>query len=347
MTNPTELIRQLIQLPGPPGQENAVRNWLAERLRALDFRPTTDPKGNLFVQLAGTGASHPPILVTAHLDEIALMITKIEDDGKVRVEAVGGAYPWKWGEGPVEILARSGPVPGILSFGCIHTNSDASVVEHARHHPLKWERAYVFTGKSGEELAAAGVRPGLRVVLSSSRRVVTEIGPYLGSYFLDDRADLAVWLMALEALRQEGGRLPGKVTFAATASEEVGADGAQYLLRTQPADICVALEIGPKTPEADFPIDSQPTIWVRDGYAAMEALDGDILTDCCAELGLTPHWQYLSRGGSDASCAASKGLTARPVTLGLPVENSHGYEIMHREAPAELVRLLLAYLRRA
>ncbi len=64
-------------------------------------------------------------------------------------------------------------------------------------------------------------------------------------------------------------------------------------------------------------------------------------------MGLTPHWQYLSRGGSDASCAASKGLTARPVTLGLPVENSHGYEIMHREAPAELVRLLLAYLRRA
>ena len=56
------------------------------------------------------------------------------------------------------------------------------------------------------------------------------------------------------------------------------------------------------------------------------------------------HQQYLSRGGSDASCAASKGLTARPVTLGLPVENSHGYEIMHRDAPGEMLRLLLAYL---
>jgi putative aminopeptidase FrvX len=119
-----------------------------------------------------------------------------------------------------------------------------------------------------------------------------------------------------------------------------------FLMHRQPFDICVALEIGPKTPEADFPIDAQPTIWVRDGYAAMEARDGDLLTDCCAELGQSPHWQYLSRGGSDASCGASKGLTARPVTLALPVENSHGYEIMHRAAPDALLRLLLAYLRR-
>ena len=91
---------------------------------------------------------------------------------------------------------------------------------------------------------------------------------------------------------------------------------------------------------------AEPTLWVRDGYAAMEAQDGDLLQECCEALGQTPHWQYLSRGGSDASCAAAKGLTARPVTLGLPCENSHGYEIIHQDAPAELLRLLLAYLRR-
>ncbi len=203
MTDSIELIRALIALPGPPGEENAVRDWLAERLRALDYTATTDPKGNLLVRVSG-GASGPPILVTAHLDEIALMITRIESDGRVRVEAVGGAYTWKWGEGPVEILTRNGPVTGILSFGGIHTNSEGSVVEYARHNPLKWDRAYIFTGQTADELQAAGVRPGLRVVLARSRRIVTEFGPFVASYFLDDRADLAVWLMALEALRQEG-----------------------------------------------------------------------------------------------------------------------------------------------
>ncbi|HLV81315.1 MAG TPA: hypothetical protein VKT32_13600 [Chthonomonadaceae bacterium] len=347
MLDSTELIRQLVALPGPPGEENAVREGLAERLRALDYAPAIDSKGNLCVRLGGAaGPGRPSVLVTAHLDEIALMITRIEEDGKIRVAPLGGAYTWKWGEGPVSILARLGPLPGILSYGSIHTNAEESVVEKARHQPLKWEQTYVFTGLDAPALAAAGARPGLRVVLAPSRRLVTEFGPFVASYFLDDRADLAVWLMALEILRQEDTGGWGPVTFAATASEEVGGDGAQYLLHAQPANICVALEIGPRTPEADFPIDSQPTLWVRDGYAAMEAVDGEVLADCCAELGQRPHWQFLSRGGSDASCAASKGLTARPVTLGLPVENSHGYEIMHRDAPAELLRLLLAYLRR-
>jgi putative aminopeptidase FrvX len=343
MTDSTDLIRWLVALIGPSGEERAIRDALAERVRDLGFQPETDPKGNLLVSLPGDPGL-PHIVVTAHLDEIALLVTGIDADGKVRIAAVGGTYTWKWGEGPVEILTRNGSLTAILSYGGIHTNHEKSVVEQARHSPLTWNNAYLFTGMDSDQLKKAGVRAGLRVVLAPNRRQVTEFGDFIASYFLDDRADLAVWLMALEALHGTRAANRPSLTFAATTSEEVGAEGALYLLRTRPADICVALEIGPKTPEADFPIDANPTIWVRDGYAAMEAIDGEILTDCCAEIGLEPHWQYLSRGGSDASCASSKGLTARPVTLGLPVENSHGFEIMHRNAPGEMLRLLLAYL---
>ncbi|HLJ54058.1 MAG TPA: M20/M25/M40 family metallo-hydrolase [Chthonomonadaceae bacterium] len=345
METSTNLVRWLIGLAGPSGEERAVTSALRERIAALGLEPETDPKGNLLLTLPGD-PKLPHVVVTAHLDEIALIITGIDDDGKIRVQPIGGTYTWKWGEGPVEILTRGGPLIAVLSYGGIHTNHEKSVVEQARHNPLPWTAAYLFTGMSAAQLKLAGVRTGLRVVMARSRRALLEFGEFVAGYFLDDRADLAAWLLAIQALH--GGlpeRLP-TVTFAATTSEEVGAEGALYLLRTRPADICVALEIGPKTPDADFPIDASPTIWVRDGYAAMEAIDGELLADCCEELAIEPHWQYLSRGGSDASCAASKGITARAVTLGLPVENSHGYEIMHRDAPGEMVRLLLAYLRR-
>jgi putative aminopeptidase FrvX len=343
MTDSTELIRWLVTLVGPSGEERAIRDALTSRVVELGYAPETDAKGNLLVTLAGNPGL-PHVVVTAHLDEIALLITGIDDDGKLRVAPVGGAYTWKWGEGPLEILTRGAVLPAILSFGSIHTNHEKSVAEQARHSPLPWQNAYLFTGMKAEQLKSAGVRPGLRVVLARARRQVTEFGDFIASYFLDDRADVAVWLMALEALKETPADHRPKITFAATVSEEVGGEGALYLLRTRPADICVALEIGPKTPDADFDIDAGTTLWVRDGYAAMEAIDGEILADCCAELGFEPHWQYMSRGGSDASCAASKGLTARPVTLGLPVENSHGYEIMHRDAPGQMLRLLLAYL---
>ena len=347
MTDSTELIRELIALVGPPGEEKAVAAWVRQRLIALGYTPIMDPKGNVLVKLEGRPGGGPNVLVTAHMDEIATMITHIEEDGKIRIAAYGGSYPWKWGEGAMDILTRDGTVTGILSFGGIHTNNEKSVAEYARHNPLTWDRAYVFTGMNRAELEAKGVRVGLRVVLSPSRRGLTEFGAFIAGYFLDDRADIAVMLLALEMLKSqpEGEARYGQITFAATASEEVGGEGALWIMNQNPPDICIALEIGPKTVDADFPIDAQPTLWVRDAYAAMDAYDGDLLTDCCEDLGQTPHWQYLSRGGSDASCAAAKGLCARPVTLGLPVENSHGYEIMRRAAPNELARLLLQYLK--
>ncbi len=345
MLDSTELVKQLIAIPGPPGQENAVRDAAAEIARSIGYTPTTDAKGNLLIQ-TGTPDGRPAVVVTAHLDEIGLMTTKIEADGAIRVAELGGVYAWKWGEGPVEIMTADGLITGVLSYGAIHTNAPESVAEFARHNPLTFKQAKIFTGLSLTELTRLGVRPGLRVALARSRRVVTEFGPYLASYFLDDRADLAAWLLALETIHTEKIALPVSVLFAATVSEEVGGEGVRYLLNRNPAEICVALEIGPKTPDADLPIGANPTIWVRDGYAAMAPEDAEILTACCAELNLTPHWQYLSRGGSDASCAASLGLTARPVTLAFAAENSHGYEIMQRDAPTELARLLLAYLQK-
>src|SRR5436190_17488212 len=114
MTDSTELIRDLIALRGPSGEERAVTEWLAQRLRGLGYIPEIDPKGNVIVSLRGA-PNKPHVLVTAHLDEIALMITKIENDGKIRVANIGGTYTWKWGEGPVEILTQNGPLTAILS----------------------------------------------------------------------------------------------------------------------------------------------------------------------------------------------------------------------------------------
>lgn len=348
MLDGVELVKKLIAIPGPPGQEGAVREAIAEIVREIGYDATTDAKGNLLVSIGNSGEADgkTTVVVTAHLDEIGLMITKIEPDGSIRVAELGGVYAWKWGEGPVEILAGDEILVGILSYGGIHTNAPDSVAEFARNNPLTFKQAKIFTGLSAAQLERRGIRPGLRVALARSRRVVTEFGDYIASYFLDDRADLAAWLLALEALKTGKISLPVSVLFAATVSEEVGGEGVRYLLNRHPADICVALEIGPKTPDADFPIDANPTLWARDGYAAMEPVDADILVTCCAELNLIPHWQYLSRGGSDASCAANIGLVARPVTLAFPAENSHGYEIMHQNAPTELARLLVAYLQK-
>ncbi len=343
MTNALELVRELTALPGPPGQEKLVRDAVITHAERLNCVYETDARGNLLISAPGAESlpERPEIVVMAHLDEIALMVVRVENDGRLVITNLGGVFPWKWGEGPVQILASSGPLDGVLSLGSIHTNDMSSPAASARERALTWADMRVFTGLKAEELAQRGVRAGTRVVLHPARRTWTELGNYVASPFLDDRADLAAMLLSLEDLPAID---PRRVIFAATAAEEVGGHGALWLLRERPAAVGIALEIGPRVPESPFMLDDQPAVWVSDSYSAMQAADIDLVAQAAERIGLAPHFQALSRGGSDASCAASYGLVARPITLAFAAENSHGYEIMHRDAVPNLSLLLSAVL---
>ncbi|BDI31690.1 peptidase M42 [Capsulimonas corticalis] len=347
LPNTLDLIRELIAIPGPPGQESAVATAVAAHAESLGCAHATDARGNLIIAAPGAGAvpEKARVVVMAHLDEIALMVERIEPDGLLRVVSLGGLLPWKLGEGPVEILASSGEITGVLGFGSIHTNSPESPTVKARDSALTWDAARVFTGLSVTELKARGVRPGTRVVLGRARRTVTEMGDFIAAPFLDDRADVAALLLALEIVKSEGLNLPG-VVFAATSAEEVGGHGALYMLRNLQPEVGIALEIGPRVPESRFTLDDQPTVWVHDGYCDTLASDLDLIAGAAEAAKLTPHWQALSRGGSDASCAGSHGLVARPITLAFAAENSHGYEITHKDSVTNLARLLVEVLRR-
>jgi len=336
--DPLALLQQFVTAYGPPGQEDEVRAAVAEHVERLGLTHDTDAKGNLLVRL---GVGDPDVVVTAHLDEIAMLVRGIEPDGRLKVGPLGGLHPWKLGEGPVDLLTPDGPLPGVLGFGGIHTEDPAAASVQARDKAIKWDLARVFTGMSANELRDRGVRPGTRVVVAKSRRNLTNLGAHVAGHFLDDRADLVAWILVLAQLRESG----VNAVFAATAAEEVGGEGALFLLHSIRPSVCVALELGANVPDAPVEITAAPTVWTNDGYAATAARDLDLLARLGEELGQDLQFQAFSRGGSDASCAASHGLCARPITLGLPMENSHGYEVMHRNAMDELARLTVALLR--
>lgn len=334
-----QLLQELVSIPGPPGKEDAVREALVRHLTKLGIVSTTDPKGNLIVRLGKAGRSK--VVVTAHMDEIGLFVRQINADGSLKVAPLGGIFPWKLGEGPVSILASSGQIEGVLGVGSIHTESNFSHAKRAKSDVLTWEMMSVTTGLSVETLRQKGVRPGTRVAVSPTRRTLTKMGDLVAGYFLDDRADLVSWLLALERLKD----IPVDVAFVATTSEEVGGEGAQYFLTKEQPDVCIALELGPNVPDAPVAIDARPTVWVQDGYSSMPPFLGDLMDRISQETGIGLQYQALSRGGSDASCSASKGLCAHPLTLGLAMENSHGYEIMHSKAMDALAELTVAVIK--
>lgn len=331
--DPFALTSKLTAAYGPAGQEDEIREVVQSECHRLGYKGKVDGKGN-FVIPSGSKSS---VLVTAHLDEIALIVTAVLD-GELAVTSLGGIHPWKLGEGPVAILGEKGPIDGVLGFGSIHSDAPNSICPVVEQSGLAWSNACVFTGLTDSELAERGVGVGSRVVVHKSRRALQPVGEFISGYFLDDRADLASWLLALAELKDS----PLPATFAATAAEEVGGEGAQYLMHALHPEVCIALELGPVVPDSTAKLNPNPTLWVKDGYSTMASADIHLVQSVAKSTGVEIQLQALSRGGSDATCAASRGLCARPITLGLPMENSHGFEIIHRDAVENLAKLTVA-----
>lgn len=341
--DPLATLQELVSLPGPPGQEFAVADYLRTKVAGLGLTSTTDPKGNLIVCLGDPDRA--TTAVTAHMDEIALLVREVRSDGQLVVGPMGGIHPWKLGEGPVLVLPYPGsvdPIPGVLSFGSIHTESPDSPTTAARREAFPWPKARVFTGLSPEESKAAGIRPGTRVVVHPDRRALLPFGPFVGGYFLDDRADLVAWLWALRMLAEADVH----AWFVATTSEEVGGEGARYFAQRTQLESMIALELGADVPDAPIEINDQPTVWVQDGFAAAQPSDLALLATLGEELGMRLQWQALSRGGSDATISGNRGLVARHFTLGLPMKNTHGFEVIHQESMVQLARLTKALVLR-
>ena len=81
------LLKELLEIPGPSGQEEAVRVWLRERWRGRMAEWHEDPVGNIVCRVGGSG---PKLLVQAHMDEIGFVVRYITDKGFLMLDTAQG-----------------------------------------------------------------------------------------------------------------------------------------------------------------------------------------------------------------------------------------------------------------
>jgi putative aminopeptidase FrvX len=101
------LLTQLLLARGPGGQEDEVRAICLEQLRPLCDETWVDPAGNVVGLIKGQQGDADlgcAVKVMAHMDEIAMVVKRVETDGTLRVMALGGANPINFGVCPVDIL---------------------------------------------------------------------------------------------------------------------------------------------------------------------------------------------------------------------------------------------------
>lgn len=359
-----ELLQELLWAYGPCGQEDAVRAVIARELQPVVDDMWTDDSGNLIGYIAAdpsTGDAGAPdhrhrteaipgtaTRVMAHMDELSMIVKRVESDGTLHLTQLGTMYPGNFGLGPVAVLGDNETLTAVLTLGSEHTTQESSRIWETKpdqgDRSLDWHHVYVFTGRSTDELSAAGVHAGTRVCMDRSKRSMVEIGGYVGAYFLDDRAAITALLNAARMLGGRQQRPADDVYFVFTTNEEIGGVGGAYASATLPGDLTLALEVGPTEREYNTSVTGGPIIGYSDALCVYDKSVADRLMKIATDRKLSPQSAALGAFESDASHAKANGLTARAGLLCLPTLSTHGYEVIARSAIDDMAAIVVDFV---
>ncbi|MBF2048847.1 MAG: M42 family peptidase [Elainella sp. C42_A2020_010] len=330
-------ITELVLCHSPSGAETEIDQWLLQKFQQLAVSAWLDEAGNVIAKIPGQ--SQRAVAITAHKDEIGAIVKRVGAAGRVEVRRLGGAYPWVYGEGVVDLLGDQQTVSGILSFGSRHVSHESPQKAQQEDQAVKWETAWVETKSTQAELDAAGVRPGTRMVVGKHRKQPFRLKDYIASYTLDNKASVAILLALAERVKQPAFTL----YLVASSKEEVGAIGALYFSQRQALDALIALEICPLSSE--YPIDDgvAPVLLSQDGYGLYDEDLNAELRQVAVRQQIPLQLATISGFGSDGSIAMKNGHVPRAACLSFPTQNTHGYEIAHLGAIVNCIELLHAY----
>jgi putative aminopeptidase FrvX len=206
-----DLLERLLMTPGPSGQERpAAAVW--REAAAPVGEVASDVLGSSWVRVPGT-ADGPTLAVVGHIDEIGVVVTHLGDDGIASVRPVGGFDPQVMVGQRVDVLARNGPLPGVIV---------ARVQKRRRGAERKaaeYEDLFLDVGaEDGDELKEL-VRPGDAALWQGAPLALS--GGRVASRAFDNRIGCYVALEAAKRLAEQGGAA-GDFVAVAAVQEEVG-----------------------------------------------------------------------------------------------------------------------------
>ena len=225
-----KFIREATHRPGVSGYESGVGEYIAECFRPLTDSVRVDAMQNV---IATVGTEGPRVMISAHQDEIGMVVTDIEEDGAIRLFRNGGVDPRILPGLEVEIQGRRGPVYGVIGMKPAALQSAAELKK-----AVDFDDLFVDVGYPAEQVRER-VRVGDSVVMLAEPQLLADGA--MASKTMDDRASVAAMLVAAEELHRM--KVKMQVCFVASAQEEVGAYGAQTAAFGTNPDWAIAIDV--------------------------------------------------------------------------------------------------------
>ena len=332
------LIKELSVIPGVSGDETRVRNYIREKVTALGLPSHTDSLGNLYVSKEGRRRGAPPeLMLTAHMDEVGLMVSSIEKSGHLRFYKVGGVYEEALISKPVKI--GTADILGVIGAKAIHLQK-----KEERKKALTIENLYIDIGAKDKEDAEKVVKVGDYVSFYSEASRYEDI--IRGKAF-DNRAGCAA---LLEILKRD---YPCSFTVVFTVQEEVGIRGARVAAYRVNPRLALVIEttIAADTPEIkehelSTSLGGGPAFTVKDDSVIVHPHLLDRLVQVAGEQ--KRPYQFRRFGGSftDAGAIATAGGGVAAAVISTPCRYIHSpFSMLNLKDWHHLVEIVDGFIR--
>ncbi|MEA3377657.1 MAG: M42 family metallopeptidase [Chloroflexota bacterium] len=323
-----ELIQELVETYGPSGAEEQIRDVIRAQVEPLVDEIQVDALGSLIAHKGGDGQR---VLLDAHMDEIGVMVTYIDEKGFARFTSIGGVSP-------------------LTCIGSRVAFEDGEIgvigVEQKRDDPdkvPKLEQLYIDVGATDRE--DCPVRVGDPAVFV---RPFTVRGTRLVAKAMDDRIGCAVLIETLRRLEET----PHDLYVVFAVQEEVGLRGARTSAYGIEPDVAIAVDVTGTgdTPEAKpmaVKLGEGPAVKVQDRGMIAHPKVRRLLVERAEEAGIPYQLEVLERGTTDAAAMQLVRSGVPAGCLSIPCRYVHSPSEMVEESDVENgVRLLLEVLQR-
>ncbi|RQD77652.1 MAG: M42 family peptidase [Candidatus Syntrophonatronum acetioxidans] len=276
-----EIIKKLTEAYGPSGREEGIRDIIKEMIEPYADEVMVDDLGNLIVRKKGPGKK---IMLAAHMDEIGLIVTFIDENGFLRFSNVGGVSPH------VLLGERVRFQNGVV--GTVGREKLDSIKD------LKFSKLFIDIGATKEEEAREKVKIGDVAVY---HRELEPLGSRVLGKSLDDRVGCSLLVKTLMELQEP----VNDIYFVFTVQEEVGVRGARTAAyRIEPHyGLAVDVTRTGDTPESEtmaVSLGKGPAIKIKDSLIISHPAVKKIMKEAAEKEGIPYQLEVLEKGGTDS-----------------------------------------------
>jgi putative aminopeptidase FrvX len=327
----------LLAIDSTTSQYRKIQDYLEKELDSLGYSYRETRKGGVIADLGGSGN---PLMVSAHLDDIGLMVRHIKHSGALMVCEVGGLRPYVCEREGVRIHTRSGKVyTGSIQRerSSIHVNTDESWTDRSDYR-TNIEVIVDADVKNPADVRALGIEVGDIIALEPRLRYSNG---YVNSRFIDDKACVAILLAGMKYMKDNKIEPKRNVQAYFAMYEEIG-HGTVWM--PEGIEDYLAIDIACTGPEQTSD-EHKVSVFAKDSRFPYHYEMTSELIETAKKAGvdyvvdvLTPHY------GTDGDATILAGYDIRHAAIGPGTSGSHGYERTHMDGLANTYKLLMAYM---